>query len=361
MPVNVEQLMRQYERLKDEHQLWRPLWQDIGDLIRPTRANFTTIRSPGTKQTERLFDSTALTANERLAATLNGTLTNAASNWFELTLRGELSDDHDVMEWLEECTRRMHRALNQSNFHQELLSIYLDIPSFGTGAILEEERRPEGSNFGGLVFYSLPLAAIGIDEDSEGRVNTIMRCFRMSAGAIVEKWGLANVGDKIAKAFNDGKLSQAFEILHSIRPRLYGADRAPGYGTPKTRLPFESCYIALDDKYPMAEGGYQEFPAMVPRWDKSPGEKYGRGVGHTALPDVKTLNKEKELALKTWAKTLDMPMVAEEESLGGPMRTMPNGLTVVRNIEKRPQPLYPPGMFGEQIRTNSLEEEKLIK
>src|SRR3990170_4173476 len=110
----------------------------------------------------------------------------------------------------------------------------------------------------------------------------------------------------------------------------------------------------------MAEGGYQEFPAMVPRWDKSPGEKYGRGVGHTALPDVKTLNKEKELALKTWTKTLDMPMVAEEESLGGPLRTMPAGLTIVRNIEKRPQPLYPAGMLGEGARVDLMKDQELI-
>src|SRR3972149_12278551 len=99
MPVNVEQLLRQFERLKEEHQLWRPLWQDIGDLIRPTRANFTTVRTPGSKQTERLFDSTAPKANERLAATLNGTLTNPASDWFALPGRGDLAGDHAVMEW----------------------------------------------------------------------------------------------------------------------------------------------------------------------------------------------------------------------------------------------------------------------
>jgi len=99
---------------------------------------------------------------------------------------------------------------------------------------------------------------------------------------------------------------------------------------------------------------------MVPRWAKTPGEKYGRGPGHLALPDVKTLNKAKELGLKTWAKVLDMPTMTEDDGVVGNIRNHPGGNTIVRNTDRSLKPLYPPGTFrdaigGDQLKTADLQ------
>src|SRR6185369_278023 len=136
MPLDPIQLLKRYERMVQEHRNWEGLWQDIADYIHPRRSQFTTTRMPGGKQTERLFDSTALDAHDRLASTLNGTLTSRATKWFTLKMRDEQYDDvSEVKEWLEDCAGRMYRAVNQSNFAQESSEMYSDETAFGTSAL----------------------------------------------------------------------------------------------------------------------------------------------------------------------------------------------------------------------------------
>jgi hypothetical protein len=359
MPVNPSEVLKKYDRLKQEHTLNCPLWQDLADFIHPRRGSFIVKRSPGTKQTDKLFDSTALDSHDRLASTLNGTLTSRASAWFSLKMRDEqLNEDTSIKTWLEDCTKRMFQAFNQSNFAQEIHEVYLDEPAFGTSGIFVEERDPSKKDFAGLVFTAIPLQQLVIDEDKEGRVNSVYREFEMSAGACVEKWGIDKVGEKIAQSFTEGKSDVLFKILHVTRPRTVGASQEPKLGTPKTKLPWASVHIAMKDKTLIAEGGFHEFPFMVPRWSKTTGERYGRGPGHLALPDVKTLNKVKELGLKTWGKTLDMPTKSLDDGVVGPIRNYPGGNTVVRSIEGL-QPLYPPGMFREAIGNDQIKTADL--
>jgi hypothetical protein len=62
-------------------ELW---WQEIAYRVLPSEAQFTTIDTEGTKRTERLFDSTAATANERFAAVMEDLLTPRTQRWHGL-------------------------------------------------------------------------------------------------------------------------------------------------------------------------------------------------------------------------------------------------------------------------------------
>ena len=42
-----------------------------------------------------------------------------------------------------------------------------------------------------------------------------------------------------------------------------------------------------EEKTLLEEGGFDEFPYMVPRWSKVAGEIYGRSPSMTSLPDIK--------------------------------------------------------------------------
>lgn len=357
MPINAEQILKRFERMKLEHQLWEPLWQDIADFIHPRRSVFTVKRSQGSKQTERLFDSTALDAHDRLASTLNGTLTSRATEWFSLTMRDDdLNEIAEVRIWLEECGKRTFRALNQSNFAQEVHETYLDETALGTSGLFVDERNPEKRLFSGLVFRSLPLNNLYIDEDFEGRVNTVYRSFQLTAAAALDEFKRENLGEKVIKALDDGKSDALFTFLHCIYPRN---QYEPVLGTPSTNLPWACVYVCVEDKKAVKETGYHEFPVMVPRWSKTPGEKYGRGPGHLALPDVKTLNKIKEITLKMMGKALDPPTVSDD-SLDGPIRNIPGGNTKVQNIERGVKTLFPPGTFRESLGSEQIKAGELV-
>ena len=75
----------------------------------PRKADVTFVRSKGEKRTEVLFDSTAITANNLLAASLQGTLTSPSLPWFHLKLRDEKKFDT-----VEEMVFQMHQDKSEA-------------------------------------------------------------------------------------------------------------------------------------------------------------------------------------------------------------------------------------------------------
>lgn len=330
----VRHLLTRHQMLKDDRTNWEPAWQEMADYYVPNKAPIVTLRQAGTKRTEKLFDSTALDCVARLTAAMQGNITPKQSKWFYLKMRNEdLNKNNDTAKWLEDVANRIRTALNQSNMHSQTNELYIDIISFCTAAMIEEEKPSVAGKFGGLVFKSLGCGTYWIEEDGDEIVDTIFHEFKMSARAAVKKWPDAQEkSEKIKQAMlPGGKPDARFTFLHAIFPRE-GNDLSADPGTPVFRLPYASAYICLEDKKLIYEGGYHEFPGMVPRWSKTSDEVYGRGPGYIALPDVKTLNRVRELGLKQWAKEIDPPMKVMDQGVIGSVRTTPGGQTIVSDM-----------------------------
>src|SRR5262249_50238037 len=128
------------------------------------------------------------------------------------------------------------------------------------------------------------LAECYVDTNDEEEVDTVYRYFRMTARAIAMRQGWT-VPQKIQDAAaKPDQANQLLSIIHAVYPRPKG-ERSRYHGKA-----FASCYVVEEEKALLEEDGYYEFPYMVPRWDIAEGEPYGRGLGHTALADVKSLN-----------------------------------------------------------------------
>jgi hypothetical protein len=96
------------------------------------------------------------------------------------------------------------------------------------------------------------------------------------------------------------------------------------------KRPYADYYVERKTRTMLFEGGFFEFPWITPRWSKSSGEVMGRGPGHITLPDVKTLNKARELRMRYAAKVLDPPLGTLDDSVIGRVRTQPAAITPVR-------------------------------
>lgn len=317
---------------------WAPILQDLADYILPKRKNILTRRTGGTKQTERLFDSTAPDSAVKLAAFIAGSLTNMAIRWFSLKMRiNELNEDKETNIWLESCAETLFLALRQSNFNTESQEFYLDLDVFGTGALLVEEKDSDGPEFGGFLFRTEAIGSYFIAENAEGMVNTIFRKLQYSVGEAANKWGVENLSESSQKLLLKDPDAQ-IDVLHAIVPR----HTAPG--KLKGNKPFASYYIELDKKKMLDEGGYDEFPFLVTRWSKTSGEEYGRGPGHIALPDIMTLNKADELTLRGWGKIIDPPLKVRDDGVVGRVSTKPSSLITVRDMDAL-QPLEQGGKW----------------
>ena len=343
-------IRKRLDKLEADRGTWESHWQEILDYVMPRKAEITFLRSRGEKRTEVLFDSTAITANNLLAASLQGTLTSPSLPWFSLKLRDDDANKvRDIQIWLEDTARRMYAVFNESNFNTEVHEMYLDLCSVGTSAIFVEEAN-EGFLQGGLHFNTLHIAEYFIQENSTGRVDTLYRKYKMTARQAVQEFGEDNVGTKIKEALK-AKPDTQFNFIHAVEPT---ADYERATGKAKTKLPFHSCHVCFEDKMVVRTGGYNEFPYLVPRWSKATGEIFGRSPSYNALPDIKTLNKAVEIGLKAWAKAIDPPLLVTDDGVIGRVRMTPAGITVVRN-DSAIKPLQ----IGSNWQITDLKENQL--
>ncbi len=328
MPADASQIVKRYERLVARRKNFDRLWDEVAEFVLPHRGRISqedqAALSPGEKQTTRLFDATGAEANRLLAASMQGSLTSSAVPWFHLkTRREDINQIKRVQDWLEDTEQRMYLAYRQSNLYAETVEVYLDLGAFGTGCMFIGEREPDGPEpFGGFLFRAHPVGSYVIGEGPDGLVDTVMRRQLMTGRAVRIQWGNDKLGSELNAAI-DKDPDQQIPILHAVYPRRdRDASRADS-----RNMAWASCYIDLDRKRLIDEGGFRDFPYVVPRWEKTSGEDYGRGPGMLALPDIRTLNRADELTLDAAVMAIRPPMTALLDSIVGEIDVTPGGLT----------------------------------
>src|SRR3990167_7587639 len=222
--------------------------QEIAERVIPHKSNISKLLSPGERQTREIFDSTAIDAANTLAASIHGTLTPSTQPWLSIRIRQEeLNDLAEVKDWLEDCSRRIHAALRQSNWTTAVHEMYLDLVGpAAMGCLFVEEKPPlVTGGVGGFRFATQPAGSYYVAEDAEGRIDTVFRDLSLSPRAIVRKWGEAKVGDKINDTVKT-KPDQRFTVCQAVMPNEdYGQNRTRG----KLNMAWSSCYFIVETRH----------------------------------------------------------------------------------------------------------------
>ena len=329
MAESATALLKRDAALKSAQTTWLTRWQDIADYVAPERQRIIT-ETTGPTESTVLYDSSAIHATKLLASSIHGTMTPSTQPWISFVMRDEeLNDQAEVREWLEDCARRIHKALRQSNFSTSAHEKYMDLVIFGTACMLIEEKDPpKDGGFGGFRFTTVPIGTYRAAEDKDGLVDTLFRTVKMSRRNCVAMPGWKCGEDFESKAKE--KPDEIVEVLHAVYPRrdrAYDAKGEPKGGS--KNLPWASCYVLSEPKRVVSEGGYEEFPYVVPRWSKISGETYGSGPSHTAIYDIKTLNKFVEFMLQAIPLAMQPPSLERDDSVQGDIDRAPGGRIVV--------------------------------
>lgn len=303
---------------------------EIAKYVTPNKPMVTTRNSPGVRILDR-YDSTAIQANDLLSSTMQGTLTPSTDIWSEFHIRDEETDRlKDTREWFEDSAKRLHKALNASNFSTKVHEGYKDLGAPGTTAVLSEETpKDEFGKFTGLRFTTFSIREYVFTEGPDGIPNAIYRKMRMTPTQIKTKLenlpGFKGLGPKISEKLKSERpedQNTKVDVIHAIFER----ETVPGKDT-ADNMPYASVYIAVDDKFVMSEGGFEEFPVAIARWSKQADDNgWGRSPAWIALSEIKTINRVKKLALKGLAKDISPPLLIPHKGLIGSLNTGPNKL-----------------------------------
>jgi len=360
MPANGPDIIKRYQRLKEQRYNFDARWEAMAPFISPSRMGIITKWTPGDKQSRNVYDSTTMLAAETMALFIAGHIINPSQQWFGYRMRDEIGMSDEVREWLEECRDRTLKRLSASLFYAEGPEALIDYAGFGTGFLLVEES-PQPINrviegFRGFYFHAEKTGRFCIEEGADGLVDTVYREFELTARIANEQWGErpGALSESIQASLREGKSDKLFKFVHAIYPRAR-SDQGAG----ALAAPWASCWVELDAKHLVLESGYNTFPAAVPRYHKTPGEVYGRGRGDIAFPDTYTLNTAKRMGLEDWALKIRPPILVRSDSVIGSLRLVPAGPTSINTHGMPIRDTIMPFETGSRPEVSHLKEEEL--
>jgi hypothetical protein len=344
---DIQRLVKQADDLfvSEERVNAEQMWADISEFmlnnqsgiffnkggISSTHAIFngTNGVTKGASKTRRVYDSTALQATQDLASAFQSTLTNPATVWSKIRFQSDiLNDSQAASVWLEQVNDIIHRRLAESNFDTEIAKGYQSFVSMGNMALFHDVNPDSPSEFS---FTAMHLAQIAWAEDKDSLVDSVFRNFRLTAKQAHERWG-ERIPEAIKKALEKSPY-QEFEFIHIIAPRPKSQVKLNELGlAPAEKRPVASVYISKMGMKVVEEGGYYEMPVYVGRWGLLPNEVYGRGPGHLALPDVRTLNQVRQRGLEQLDLQVAPPILANQRDVFGQLDLRPRGISIVRDV-----------------------------
>lgn len=330
------QIIDRADRMKSDRAGFESVWQDVRDYIMPMASSPSRIETPGQKADYgKVIDNSGESAHEMLAGSLVSITTPDTADWFALRALDEsLNRRSDAGSWFEDCASRMLAVFRspRGGFCLSQHEKYLDVIALGTcgGFIADRPGR-------GIVFSSVPLRQLLLDEDSDGFVDTVYRDFTLTARQAVQRWG-ERCGPKIVKAADDAKRRDTpFRIIHAVCPRDdLGKDGGGG-----SNLPLASVYVSVEGRHVIGRGGFHEMPYVTPRWAKRGDEIYGRGPGMKALADVRSLQRGMRINFGGAELAMKPPMMVADDGIVSPVRMNPGGLIYYRTGAYATDPIKP--------------------
>ena len=314
------EIQSRFEFLKQQRTSWEGMWRDIRDYILPDFGAFDgEDPTDGQKRFKRIINAEATNAADILAAGLLSGVSSPSRPWLRLTtLDGELDQSPEVKQWLDEVQRTMMLIFAKADVYNQLHQSYLELPVFGQACTI---ARPHPDRI--INLQNLTIGEYWISEDQYGSVDTLYRKMSMTAKQMIQTWGLDKVSEEVRSAYRSNPY-QRFNVIHAIEPRWERDDMKRD----AINKPWKSIYFeenAITKGHVLSESGFDDFPAMCPRWMTSGGSAYGRGCGAKALGAARNLQRL-ETRVATMVDYLsDPPMMYPDSMVGNLDLFRPSG------------------------------------
>jgi len=301
------EIIRRSAELQGAQANFRRYWEEIAYYVMPAQATFLVQPSEGLKRTERLFDSTAVIANQRFAAAIESMLTPQSQEWHKLQPdASDLSDDQQVKEYLDQVNEILFalRYRARANFQSQTQECYLSLGAFGNAALFIDEDIGSG-----IRYRCIPMQELGWAQDHQGRVDTVYRNFKLQNRQAVQKFRERCPPD-IVKLAEMQPYAES-EFIHCVEPNN---ERKASMRDSKG-MRFTSTYVSKVGEMEVQNGGYRVFPYAISRYAVAPRENYGRGPAMAAFPAIRTLNEEKKTILRAGQSQVNPAMLLHEEGV----------------------------------------------
>ncbi len=311
--IPAEKVIASFEAMKEARSTHEQEWRRISRILRPMRKHFGEMRSstPGGRRHDRIYDSSPLMAVSNFKAGIYGTVTNPATQWFEVGIMGAEDDEYAFgagAAWLTEVTRRLRISFSpaMSKFYNQAPAIYADIGVLGSGIMFSRELVGQAK----FQDKTISLEQAYYAENAAGDVDELCRLVLITARQAIEEFGAEAVSSKVREAY-EKKKQDKFEFIHWTGPN---PEFTAGLTFGERSMMSVSEYVELGEKKTVKTEFFRTFPFQVPRWDVATGETYGRGIGEIAIADAGSLQQARRTNLTVGERMGNPTLLATDEN-----------------------------------------------
>jgi Bacteriophage head to tail connecting protein len=333
--------------LTKEQSSWRSHWQELNDWVLPRRLRYLSSDvNKGSKRNDKIINSTPIRSARVLQSGMMAGITSPARPWFRLgTPDPDRNENVQTKGWIHVVETRMREVFHRSNLYNCLPLVYTDLGVFGTSCMFVEEDDEDV-----VRGYTLPLGQYVLQNSARLAVDTVLRAFQMTTAQMIEKFGRDAVSQQVRDEYDRGDYDIWHEVVHAVMPNSeYDGSKADYRG-----MLYKSVWLekaGSDQDQPLRVGGFNEFPAMAPRWNVTGEDVYGYSPGMDALGDCRALQLLERRKSQALDKIVNPPMVGPSSLRNQRASLLPGDLTTVDMVQGGQT--YKPAV---EINSNAIKE-----
>ena len=321
-------------------------WRSLTAYLLPGRGIYQTYSKPQKRKltSPRVINSIGEDSLGVLTSGMHGGLTSPAKDWFSLDwMDPNIQEFEPLKEWIEDCTKRMHRALHSSNFYSIINSFYTEYAGFGNGSLYVGEDTEDRATMA-FRFELLTVGEYYVVLDSRGLVVGYYRTIFYTPRQLVDKFGENASADWQTKVkANEPSIDSVYVTV------LEYLCKAPFQDKPYMQMFYElntatngrtaPSKSEMNTQKPIMVQGFYEMPYLFGRWSTIGSDVYGVGPGSRALPDIKRAQEMEKALLMGAHKTVDPPLNVPARQRNK-VNSLPGGRNYYHNVNEVISELY---------------------
>lgn len=290
---DTKELKRFFDNVKSNRSSYDKDLQEINYYLSPSSKNFLSNGKDGTTDRSGIYNNNAERDSDDLVSSLINMVVYPIEDKFYLKpTRKNQKLNQKEKNYLAEAKDEIvhHLTLNKSYFLASAANIFQNIVNYGDGPWIAQ--RDIGKKI--VKFASLPKQEVYVQRDIFGEVMVYFREVKMTALQIKREFYEKRVLDKCEYDQMDWdkfdqKIKTApneeFTIVQAVYERKEYVKNGIGH-----EKQFASEWFDHSQGKMVRNSGFDYMPFRASAWKLLSGEDYGRGPGHRAIDDIKTLN-----------------------------------------------------------------------
>ena len=284
MKPTVQQISKRYKSAKAKKDTWESVYEDCYRFALPNRNLYEGYYEGGVVGQNKMadvFDSTAIDSTQRFANRIQSGLFPPQTNWCRLEPGNDIPNEQkvEVQRILDIYSDKMFSVIRSSNFDLAMGEFLLDL-AVGTGVMLVQP----GDELHPIRFTSIPMYLVSFEEGAYGKVENVYRNIKCKIEQIPVMYPDATLNSTLQDMLQNNPIKEVELLESTIKDLETGVYH------------YQLCFAK--EKYELLHRELKSSPWIISRYMKAAGEVHGRGPLTVAIPDIKTLNKVKELLLK---------------------------------------------------------------